>query len=269
MKRRKLLKLHFRSSELPDVKLPISVRSVGHYIAEKDWSESPVRSSNFIQLYWGVSGTGAFVIDGMEYLLPPDHVCFYRRNDRHTIKAISEEWNYHWFSFDGEAADLLLDGFAYSKYPFYAGSCPEELFVKMSENIYDSTPLGLRLIGAVAYEVLARAGGSPQYHDRYDQLVKRCIKLIKEIYDEPETEINLLAEELNVHRSTLNRAFNEKMKMSPLKYLTGFRVQRALAMLRETNLPVAEVGRRNGYPDPCYFSKIIKKAVGVSPDNFR
>ena len=269
MEKRKLIDIHYRLAEIPDIGLPFSVRSVGHYITVQGWHEHQVRYCDFIQLFWCISGTGGFVMDGEEYLLNPGFVCFYRRGEQHNIKTLSEEFNYRWFTFDKQGADRILDGFAYPLRPFYAGLCPEDLFIKLSEEIYDSSPFGLRKIGATAYAILAQAGGTPQYTDRNDQLVARCIELIRENYDEPETGISLLADELGVHRSTLNRAFNDKMKMSPLKYLTGFRVQRALAMLRQTGLPVAEIGRKNGYPDPCYFSRIIKNAVGVSPESFR
>lgn len=269
MKKAKLLDSHYRLAEHTGVKLPFSVRSVGHYIIEEGWEEQQQRYCDFIQLYWCVSGIGAFVMDEEEYLLEPGFVCFYRRGAQHDIKSVSEELNYRWFTFDGKEADAILDGFAYSAHPFYAGSCPENLFIKLTEEIYDSSPFGLRRIGATAYDIIARAGGAPQYADKNYQLVARCIELIKENYDEPETGVSLLADELGVHRSTLNRAFKGKMKMSPLKYLTGFRVQHALAMLRQTTLPVAEIGKRNGYPDPCYFSKVIKKSVGISPESFR
>lgn len=269
MTKRKLIDIHYRLAELPDVELPFSVRSVGHYIAEQNWSETKSVYCDFIQLYWCVSGAGGFIMDGKEYLLEPGFVCFYRRGVQNEIRTLSREWNYRWFTFDGSGADMLLDGFAYPGQPFYAGSCPEDLFIRLTEEIYDSSPFGLRKIGATAYALLAQAGGTPRRGNKNDQLVARCIELVREIYDEPETGISLLADELGVHRSTLNRAFKEKMKMSPMKYLIGFRVQRALAMLRQTTLPIAEIGRKNGYPDPCYFSKLIKNAVGVSPESFR
>lgn len=265
----KLIDPHYRLGELPDIKLPFSVRSVGHYIVKDGWSESLPRYCDFIQFYWCISGTGEFVFDGKAYLLKPGEVCFHRRGNREPMKAASAEWNYRWFTIDGAEADSICDGFGYENEPFFAGTCPEELFVKLNEEIYDSSPFGLRRIGATAYEILARAGGQPEQTDKSGRLVARCIKLIEENYDESETEINLLAEELGVHRSTLIRAFKQKMRMTPLKYLNGFRVQRALTMLRQTNFSVAEVGWKNGFSDPCYFCKVIKKAVGVTPETFR
>ena len=269
MKKEELLNANSRITEFLNIELPFSVRSVGHYIVNQDWMEDESRYCDFIQLYWCISGTGCFIMNGKEHLLQPGFVCFYRRGDQHRAQALTESWNYRWFTFDGKEADAILNGFAYSVQPFFAGPCPEYLFIKMTEEICDLTPFGLRKIGITAYDIMTRVGGVPQYANRNDQLVMRCIELIKENFDEPETGINLLAEELEVHRSTLNRAFKDKIKMSPIKYLTAVRVQNALRMLRQTSLPVAEIGKKNGYNDPCYFSKVIKKAIGVSPELFR
>jgi AraC-like DNA-binding protein len=267
--KRSLVEIHFRNTVVPDVKMPFSVRSVGHYIADCGWSEKNIIFRNFIQLFWGVSGKGYFVIDGQEYILEPGMVTYYLRGEQHELRAVTDDWNYRWFTFDGADADAFFKAFEYPREPFSAGPCPEDLFIQLTEEIYDSSPFGLRNIGATAYAIMAAAGGIPKYESKNDRLVARFIKLLEECYDEPETNVSSLADELGVHRSTLNRAFSEKMQISPVEYLTGFRIQRALAMLRTTSLPVAEVGQLNGYPDPCYFSKIVKKAVGVSPEVFR
>ena len=269
MKKRKIIDVHYRLTDVPVVSLPFSVRSIGHYVVRNGYCENKPEPSFFVQIYWGVSGVGQFMLNDKKYLFKPGYVFIYPAGAYHKIKCLSEEWSYRWFTFDGVLAEKIIESFNFPKCPFHAGTCPEELFIKLTSELNDSSPYGLRKIGATAYEIIAAIGGTPQAADRNEQLVLQCIELIRETYDEPETGISLLADELGVHRSTLNRAFKEKMNMSPLKYLTGFRVQKALSMLRTTTYPIAEVGRLSGYPDPCYFSKLIKEAVGVSPEKFR
>lgn len=39
--------------------------------------------------------------------------------------------------------------------------------------------------------------------------------------------------------------------------------------LAETELPIAEIGRRLGYDDQNYFAKVFRKETGVSPSDYR
>jgi AraC-like DNA-binding protein len=47
------------------------------------------------------------------------------------------------------------------------------------------------------------------------------------------------------------------------------RMTEARGLLAETDLPVAEVARRVGVPDPGYFSRLFTRAHGVSPRTWR
>jgi AraC family transcriptional regulator, arabinose operon regulatory protein len=54
-----------------------------------------------------------------------------------------------------------------------------------------------------------------------------------------------------------------------IDYLIRQRMHRAADLLGDRNLGVTEVGRRVGYEDLFYFSKLFKKHFGVSPRSFR
>lgn len=55
--------------------------------------------------------------------------------------------------------------------------------------------------------------------------------------------------------------------------VTGFvrkaRIDRAMALLKDPGLSIADVAYRVGYQDPNYFSKSFRSYVGVSPTEFR
>jgi AraC-like DNA-binding protein len=40
-------------------------------------------------------------------------------------------------------------------------------------------------------------------------------------------------------------------------------------MLKNTTDPIAKIAEEIGFYDPCHFSRVFRKAVGVSPLSFR
>lgn len=63
--------------------------------------------------------------------------------------------------------------------------------------------------------------------------------------------------------------FKEAMGMSPMAYLKSVRMRQAQLLLFQTELQVAEIGERVGYPDVFHFSKTFKQAFGASPTEYR
>lgn len=53
------------------------------------------------------------------------------------------------------------------------------------------------------------------------------------------------------------------------RYLIGVRMEQAKILLRETNLPAAEVCRRVGYNDLKHFTHTFEKTAGVKPSTYR
>lgn len=53
------------------------------------------------------------------------------------------------------------------------------------------------------------------------------------------------------------------------KYLTRVRIKRARELLQETSLPVAEICARVGCGDLKHFNRTFKKAIGLSPGQYR
>ncbi|MBQ9330129.1 MAG: response regulator [Oscillibacter sp.] len=54
-----------------------------------------------------------------------------------------------------------------------------------------------------------------------------------------------------------------------LEYVSAYRIEKACQRLTSTDLPVSEVGRSIGYPDPNYFTKVFKRATGFTPSVYR
>ena len=69
--------------------------------------------------------------------------------------------------------------------------------------------------------------------------------------------------------SSLNRAFNRAVGLSPAAYHIRLRMRRGAELLRTTDLTVTEIADRCGYDDTNYFSRLFRKTMGVSPREYR
>lgn len=78
-----------------------------------------------------------------------------------------------------------------------------------------------------------------------------------------------LADKLHVSHTYLNRLFQKSMGLSPSKYVNMKRMEYACYLLRTTSMSCAEIGEKVGMYDNAYFYKVFKKAIGMTPVNYR
>ena len=63
--------------------------------------------------------------------------------------------------------------------------------------------------------------------------------------------------------------FKDIAGVPPHRYVTSLRIERAMELLSDTELTVAEIGRAVGFADQNYFSRAFKAHTGVSPLAYR
>lgn len=260
--------LLYRPVKEPTTAMPFGLRSVGHNIAGVDWVDC-IQVKNFIQLFWSVRGTGEFIIDGDRYLLPEKYVALYLVGDKHLITAVSREWEYRFITIDGAMGMDMIKAFKFSRPPSRAGSCPEELFIKLETQVKDITPFGQRQAASTAYQILSLACGLQHQDIQFSQLIQNCIDIMQTEFADPDLNINSIALKLNIHRSRLSKLFHQISGVTLIDYLISLRVHKGLSLLKETTLSIGEIAELTGYNSADYFAKAVKKATGRSPKYFR
>lgn len=78
-----------------------------------------------------------------------------------------------------------------------------------------------------------------------------------------------LAEVLQLSPTYFSRLFKAEMDMGFLDYVTQVRLEKAKALLTDSNCSVKEISYQVGYSDDKYFSKLFKKQVGIKPTEYR
>ena len=110
---------------------------------------------------------------------------------------------------------------------------------------------------------------SPKHQDRQEE---RTITLITRYLQEhlaEEISLSILAEEFHLSAQYISQLFKSEIGVGFLAYLTNIRMEQAKKLLLSTPLPIAEVSEQSGYGDYRVFTKVFKKAEGITPSQYR
>ena len=81
--------------------------------------------------------------------------------------------------------------------------------------------------------------------------------------------VDLLAQEAALSRTSFAVRFSEKLGLTPMQYVTTWRLQLARDALLTRNASVAEAADEAGYASEAAFSRVFKKEMGLSPAKYR
>jgi AraC family transcriptional regulator, transcriptional activator of pobA len=101
-----------------------------------------------------------------------------------------------------------------------------------------------------------------------DPLLARVFNIIEKRYTEA-ISLADVARSLNLTPGYLTTAVRQRTGRTVLEWITERRMTEARRLLAQTDLPVAEVGRRVGYTDPAYFTRSFRRAHQITPSGWR
>lgn len=81
--------------------------------------------------------------------------------------------------------------------------------------------------------------------------------------------VESLARAAGLSRTSFAQHFAQKMAVTPMQYLTAWRIQLARRALSEQRVSVSDAAALSGYASESAFARVFKKEVGVSPAAYR
>ncbi len=78
-----------------------------------------------------------------------------------------------------------------------------------------------------------------------------------------------ISRELNISPYYFSKLFKEETGENFVEYVTGRRMDRAKALLKNSDRSIKDICAEVGYSDPNYFSRIFRKYQGVSPTEYK
>lgn len=97
-----------------------------------------------------------------------------------------------------------------------------------------------------------------------DPRLHRAISYLR-LHYQSEITLGTLAAEAGISERYLRKLFMRHLQLSPFDFLSRLRVDKAVELLRNTDLSVKEIGFACGFRSPQYFSRVFKQHTGVPP----
>ena len=78
-----------------------------------------------------------------------------------------------------------------------------------------------------------------------------------------------IAVETGLSASHFSRLFVNRTGHSPIDYFIQLKIQRACRLIDNSGWSIADVSREMGFDDQFYFSRVFRKMMGMSPNDYR
>jgi AraC-like DNA-binding protein len=256
--------------------------AVGHYDCGSEYGFSRPRGLAHTLVFLTIGGAGAFrwrdraFVDGpgMVTVLPSGRTgCGWR--------TAGSRWEFCWLGISGDGparwAEQVGAPFPPQAAPVQQGRLAalrgsfEGLLARMRR--VDRARGGvLQLEGLALYDALIDAArlraGRADVRVNGHGLLGELQRYLARSAPSPD-RVDDLATRLGITPEHLSRCVRAIAGCSPKEYFLRARIRQAEELLRATRLPIAEVGRRVGYPDPYHFSRLFRRRTGMTPTECR
>jgi Response regulator containing CheY-like receiver domain and AraC-type DNA-binding domain len=86
---------------------------------------------------------------------------------------------------------------------------------------------------------------------------------------EKEISFQEIADEFHINDSYLSALFKKEIGINLSNYLQRYRLNRAMELLRNSDLRINEIANKVGYQNACYFTEQFKKVYNITPSEIR
>lgn len=222
-----------------------------------------------------IKGYGIFQTEQQKYRVEPGQAFFIQIPDyeRYYYPIDSKEtWQFLYIHFEGTAVQPYFDKIIQKTGKILKldlTSSVIQYLLRFQEDLYNGMKLQPFVGSEIVFHFLSLLCRTVAYNqDSYSIKTRFALEYMENEFANL-NGINALADKLDVSLSHFTREFTKETGINPIKYLTNVRMQNALQLLINTDLPINEIGLKCGFSCGNYFSKIFKKYNNLSPNQFR
>ncbi len=99
-------------------------------------------------------------------------------------------------------------------------------------------------------------------------IVKNAVAYIEENYKE-KLKLSDVADQVYVSQWHLSKLLNRYLGQNFSEILNGVRINKAKELLKDPALRIGDIADEVGFLDMAHFSRVFKKQVGISANEYR
>ena len=99
-------------------------------------------------------------------------------------------------------------------------------------------------------------------------LIQEAVRYIRHHYAE-DIAVSDVAEHIGMSQSWLTKRFKQECGVNILNYLLSVRIERAKALLAQTDMLILEIACATGFENPGYFISVFRRAADMTPKAYR
>lgn len=266
--------------DIKDKSKPLIVTSCGtyHLYTRPKLPTWRPRGRKDFQLLYIASGKAHFHFGDEEKIVTAGHMVLYRPKEPQKYEYYGEDQTeVYWVHFTGGNVTNLLRSYGLTddKKVFYCGSGLEyqNIFRTMiyelqmcKDNYAEMLEMYLRQIFIMLQRYFKSSAKVENF--RIVEEIDKATEYFNEHYNE-NISIDEYAENNHVSISWFIRNFKQYTGSTPMQYILAKRIYNAEILLQNPAYNVTEISQIVGYDNPLYFSRIFKKAKGLSPSEYR
>ncbi len=128
--------------------------------------------------------------------------------------------------------------------------------------------LAVHLVRQYASSIAGVRAAPPPPPGLTERQIKQVLEFIRTHLSE-ELSLDLLAQHIGYSPYHFARLFRLALGVSPHQVVLRERLERAQRLLAETALPLAQVAGGCGFANQSYFTRVFRRALGVTPRAYR
>ena len=253
-------------------KKPLRILSAGTYQLYT-WPKLPTlrpRGRVDWQIIYIAAGKGHFVLDGREVIVPAGNMILYQPKQVQDYFYFGKDKTQVWFvHFTGREIRNILKHYKIPTdcYILHTGLSQEyeNLFRRMRDELVNCSWGYEEMLTYLFRELLLTmhrrmTESAPRVSGFIQDEIDRARTYFEEHYNK-EISIEQYAVSRNMSTSWFNRSFRSAM--------VNIRIRNAQTLLETTDYSISVIASLVGYDNPMYFSRLFRKAKGMSPSRYR
>ena len=246
--------------------LPRIIDARQYELTEKDESK-PKRTVRIYELSYYIEGGGTIYIDEDSYFIRNGDVRFARPG---TVTNSIPSYKCYTILFDFGEDDVIYENQILDKIPDYfhtSGECVH-FFEEIIKSNRSTDPAEKLRGNALLMQLIVTLYSSVNYKKACSAVIERSKKYMEENYTE-EITLKALGELTGYSHIHIMRLFRQEVGVTPHKWLTEIRINRAKALLAEGNATLEEIAEGCGFSSPSHFKILFKDVTGFTPGAYR